>query len=279
MKKIKTFDFNDLQLEIEIKDLSFVIEAQKVLGKPHRTSFYQLIWLTSGQMTFIIDFKPTTIHKNEMLLITCGQVCQFDITSKYKGYAILFTPSFLSESELDTNFIYTSEIFNPINLNKSFNLPHQVLQSLITLLKNEINLPPDQHQHKIARSYMRAILLQMERHYIQPINNTFNPKVREFINAVEKNYKNNRQTSFYAKLLNVREKALNSKLDSVLGKSAKEYIDSRIILEAKRYLSYSNLSVKEIGFNLGFDEPTNFNKYFRKHTNTTPLKFREQHSK
>jgi len=48
------------------------------------------------------------------------------------------------------------------------------------------------------------------------------------------------------------------------------------MLEAKRLLAHTNESVKEIGYNLGFDEPTNFIKYFRKHSNSTPIEFREQ---
>lgn len=46
------------------------------------------------------------------------------------------------------------------------------------------------------------------------------------------------------------------------------------MLEAKRLLAYSSLSIKEIGFELGFGEPTNFNKYFRKHTGMAPMQFK-----
>ena len=50
------------------------------------------------------------------------------------------------------------------------------------------------------------------------------------------------------------------------------------MLEAKRILAHTTESVKEIGYDLGFDEPTNFIKYFKKHSKFTPTEFREQNT-
>ena len=61
----------------------------------------------------------------------------------------------------------------------------------------------------------------------------------------------------------------------ILGSTPKKIIDDRIMLEAKRLLAHSSESVKEISYSLGFDEPTNFVKYFRKHHLSTPIEFRE----
>ncbi|WP_459640649.1 helix-turn-helix domain-containing protein [Flavobacterium sp. CGRL2] len=64
----------------------------------------------------------------------------------------------------------------------------------------------------------------------------------------------------------------------MLGKTPKEIIDDRVMLEAKRLLAHTNENVKEISYELGFEEPTNFIKYFRKHSNSTPVEFRESHT-
>ncbi|MNL40944.1 DNA-binding transcriptional regulator AraC [compost metagenome] len=53
-------------------------------------------------------------------------------------------------------------------------------------------------------------------------------------------------------------------------------IDQRVMLEAKRLLVHTHESIKEIGFALGFEEPTNFVKYFRKHSGLTPVAFRDK---
>lgn len=93
--------------------------------------------------------------------------------------------------------------------------------------------------------------------------------------AVEDKFKTIKSVARFAGLMVVSEKKLNKATATTLGKSPKELIDERIILEAKRMLVHTNSSIKEIGFDLGFDEPTNFIKYFRKHEAKTPVAFRK----
>ena len=80
----------------------------------------------------------------------------------------------------------------------------------------------------------------------------------------------------YAAMMKVSEWKLNQATTTTLDKAPKAMIDERVMLEAQRMMVYGSQSVKEIGFELGFDEPTNFIKYFRKHTGSTPLEFRER---
>ena len=274
MHTIKTYNFKQLPLEIEIKDLSFIKRSPQLLGKPHQTSFYQLIWLTNGSMTLKVDFREITIHKHHLLLLSCGQVCQFDISSDYTGYLILFTPLFFAESETDTYFLYTSEILNPLSPNQAIPVDKTAMDPLIASLKKELDNTQDSFQSYIARNYLRIILFTMERQCLSHYKLQAGQNIRSFINAVELHYQEQRTVAFYARLLHTSEKSLTALTQQTIAKTPKQYIDSRIILEAKRHLAYSEKSVKEIGFILGFDEPTNFNKYFKKHTNHTPLQFK-----
>ena len=274
MNRINTYDFKQLPLEVEIKDLSFIKKAPHLLGKPHQTSFYQLVWITHGEMTLLVDFQKVILRQGELFLLTCGQVCQFDTTSSYAGFIILFTPAFFAESETDTNFLYTSEILSPLTQNRGIRLSNSLIKQLITALQEELNKPKDNYQAYIARSYLRILLFEMERASTQHQESKGLQEIRGFVNAVEKHYREERTVSFYANLLLVGERQLNQRILEAIGKTPKQYIDSRLILEAKRFLSYSDKSVKEIGFSLGFDEPTNFNKYFKKQTKQTPLQFK-----
>ncbi len=96
-----------------------------------------------------------------------------------------------------------------------------------------------------------------------------------FRDVLEENFNRNRQVAFYANQMFVTKKRLNQATSKILGKTPKQMIDERVVLEAKRLLAHTTESVKEIGFQLGFDEPTNFVKYFRKHCHFTPIEFRE----
>jgi AraC-like DNA-binding protein len=272
---IRTFDFKVLPIEIEVKDLEFVRELPKLLGQPHKANFYQIVWITEGCAILRIDFRDIEIKANEILIISSGQVCQFDTTSGYSGKMVLFTDSFFTITELDANFLHTSEILNPVNLNRTVSVCPQLTGNIIALLDEELKGPADHFQTGIARNFLRIILLETERQHTSSYPPVVNNIGRKFYNAVEQHFKENRTTEYYVDLLGINEKILSKEVKTLTGSTPKVYIDSRTILEAKRLLSYSSLSVKEIGFELGFEEPTNFNKYFRKHTNRTPAQFRD----
>ena len=276
---IRTFEFKALPIEIEVKDLRFAKELPKLLGQPHKATFYQIIWITEGEATFRIDLRDITIQSNEILIISAGQVCEFDTKSNYSGKLILFTGTFFTMTELDSNFLHTAEILNPVSLNKTVSICPQLAENLTALLDEELKHPVDKFQAGIAQSFLRVLLLETERQLTANPSSLSNNIGRKFYNAVEQHFKENRNTEFYVNLLGVNEKALSKKVKALTGNTPKIYIDSRTILEAKRLLSYSSLSIKEVGFELGFDEPTNFNKYFRKHTGVTPAQFKDSTKK
>ena len=74
----------------------------------------------------------------------------------------------------------------------------------------------------------------------------------------------------------VSYKFLNDVVKHLTGKTAKTFIDEFVILEIKRYLVSTSLSIKEIAFKTGFEEPANMAKFFKKNSQLTPLKYRQQ---
>jgi AraC-like DNA-binding protein len=99
--------------------------------------------------------------------------------------------------------------------------------------------------------------------------------ISEFRKALDELIKATRSVQYYADHLNVTRKKLNQATQKFLGKSAKKVIEERVVLEVKRLLLYTTCTVKEIGFSLGFTDPTNFNKFFKKHTQITPAQYRK----
>jgi len=98
-----------------------------------------------------------------------------------------------------------------------------------------------------------------------------------FKNLLDEQYKQVKTVSAYAGQMAVSEKRLTQATSTTLGKTPKQLIDERVQLEIKRLLVHTSLSIKEIGYELGFEEPTNFIKYFRKHEKMTPIEFRERY--
>ena len=83
------------------------------------------------------------------------------------------------------------------------------------------------------------------------------------------------QVKDYVGKLNVSPNYLNEVIKSVMGISAKEYIQNRIVLEAKRMVLFTQKSYKEIGFDLGFDDPSHFSKFFKINAGLSLVQFKE----
>jgi AraC-like DNA-binding protein len=103
--------------------------------------------------------------------------------------------------------------------------------------------------------------------------------IRAFKKGVEDNFKKEHSTTFYANRLYITPDHLNRTVNAKIGKTAKEYIQARIITEAKRLLYFTDLSNKEIGYELGFKEPANFSAFFKKNTQLSPLNFKKKEIK
>ena len=111
------------------------------------------------------------------------------------------------------------------------------------------------------------------------LNNRDSSLLNEFNELLSKNLNTSRSVKYYANLLAISTKKLNSITKTHWGITAKEYIEERIIHESKKILLETPDTIKQISYTLGFTEPTNFNKFFKKFTDTTPLQFREQFNK
>jgi AraC family transcriptional regulator, transcriptional activator of pobA len=275
-----------LPQEFEIVDLAELYRKfEDTLTTTHRTGFYHIIWFQQGSPTHLVDFNPIKIEPNSLLFLNKDTVQRFDNKTKFSGKAILFTDSFFCRTETDTRFLRNSILFNDlfsishIQINKQSKLFAYLLRQMTDELKNS----KDNSQADILQNLLHNFLLHSERERRKQ-NVTEIKKgadleyVMLFKDLLEAGYKNQKHVNYYAKEIIITEKRLNQATTKVLGKTPKEIIDDRIMLEAKRILAHTMESVKEIGYDLGFDEPTNFIKYFKKHSKFTPTEFREQNA-
>ena len=83
-----------------------------------------------------------------------------------------------------------------------------------------------------------------------------------------------RNAEFYANQMNITYKHLNEICKEIINSTAKQFIDDFVLLEAKRQLTNSGIRSTDLAYQLGFREPTNFVKYFKKHTGLTPNQFK-----
>ncbi|MVT09539.1 AraC family transcriptional regulator [Chitinophaga tropicalis] len=273
-----------LPLEFEIIPFSGLYsKSRDIIIKPHRTSFYHIIWFEKGTTKHLVDFKPVPIKENNLLFLNKDVVQVYEDKPKAEGIAIVFTDSFFSKSEADIKFLHESILFNDLFSVSIIELKKQagIFSNLVKLMKEELSNRKDAMQGDILKNLLHNFLLYAERerreqNFQEVKKGADLDYVLLFKDLIEANYKKNKQVSFFASSLSVTEKRLNLAINKILGKTAKQMIDERIMLEAKRLLAHSHESIKEIAYSLGFDEPTNFIKFFRRNNQHTPVEFREK---
>lgn len=282
---IKRYDFKEgMPFEFEIVSISALFkQSRHELTAPHRTAFYHIIWFQSGTPTHIVDFNPVPIQPNTLLFLNKDTVQLFDSQGGFEAQAILFTDHFFCRSEADIRYLRSTILFNDLLGISYLQLDEAspVLSTLFSLMERELLTSNEVHQPDILRNYLHNFLLLAERerrrqNFIEIKKGADLEYTVLFKEQVEARYKQVKQVSSYAASLSLSEKRLNQATSKVLGKTPKTIIDERVMLEAKRLLSHTHESIKEIGYELGFQEPTNFIKYFRKHNGNTPVEFREQ---
>lgn len=244
----------------------------------HRADFYHLIWVKKGELYLTVDFEEICLRNEDAFLISPGQICLFNLQSHPQAFSLLFVPEFLGEATTDAQLLHqilsTSPLVHKVISLQSLPI-HNLIQQLIRELENDES---DKYQLVIARSCLRILLAEVARRVPKEIGNS-NELARRFFDEVEKYHHQWYNVNDYLPLLSTQEKILSQAVRRAIGMTPKIYIDRRRILEVKRFLVYSDLSIKEIAFHLVFEEPTNFNKFFRKHVGITPNEFRLQQIK
>lgn len=273
-----------LGVEILTLESLFKRGLDRLLEAPQRVHFYHIFLFTRGAGTHSIDFADYSYYDDTLLLVSKGQVQQFQINQSNQGLIIIFTSEFIYENATELDLFHSLNVFEYALFSPCIRLSkeqQQDLSELSLIFQNEYHKPIDKLSSDILRHTLRLILLHIERiQEASGLSRRFAPYYQEFVafrRLVERDLGNSRSVQYYAHQLAVTPKKLNELTRRVLNKTAKEFIEEQVILEARRLLAQGNMPVKEIAYVLGFSEPTNMVKFFKKHTRTSPVKFRHRY--
>ncbi len=283
-KNIPKYSFRkELPQECEILDLEHLCSHRgKMLFKPHRTDFHHLFLFRKAEGRHTVDFKDFPLTDNSLLFIPKDSVHQFHREACICGKLLIFTDNFFYRNQHSYNLLTNCIVHSCVTQNLLLPLSTQntVFYSLFEQIANELNREKDATQTDILGGYIHLLLLHLMRE--QASHPSFAGRqhctewelVLSFWNLLELHYTTNPSVYYFCQRLNVTEKRLQTATRNLLNRSPKQVIKDRLLLEAKRLLTYSSDSIKEIAFRLGFDEATNFTKFFKKNTGEVPLNFR-----
>lgn len=274
------------KLEFEVLPLKRLfsrnVQLTCPLDQPHRVEFHQILYITKGQGLHYIDFKPYKYSQGSLLFISTGQVHGFEVNLKTDGFLLLFTEDFLTKNMIHSDILSFSRLFNyhlyPPDI-PPFETSVSVFNPIINEIYNEYISADTFAKEEMLRTLLKLLLLKAER-----IKQTLKPrekkskwifKFSDFRHLLSAHFTETRNADAYAAIMNISYNHLNKIVKAITGKTAKSFIDNFIILEIKRQLAVSDISVKELTYLMGFDEPTNFVKYFKKQTQQSPAQFRK----
>jgi len=288
IKKLKFRQNTDVQIEVvSLQALTNTNTNKNHLITAHRTDFYHIFLFEPCFLNHFVDFEPVRIQPYTLLFINKERVHQFDLLSKYEGRLLIFTDDFFCTTENDTKFLRSSILFNDFTDKATLALDKHNFQHFAAICDNieeELKLPVDNSTHILLKNALQNFLLLAEREkrkqgFIAIKKGADLDYTLLFRDLLEINFKHLKTVGDYAFQIFISEKRLGQATGKVLGKTPKEIINDRILLEAKRLLVHSNLSIKEIGQELGFEDPAYFVRYFKKNTEITPVEFREKQLK
>jgi AraC-like DNA-binding protein len=157
------------------------------------------------------------------------------------------------------------------------------LKLLFDIFKQELSTP-DQIQRDMLLMLLKRLIIiitQLARSRYIPAEKLQEQRLdvfRRFNLLVEDNFRQQHTVNYYAGLLNKSPKTLSNIFLLYNQKTPLQVIQSRILLEAKRLLYYTTKSVKQITYEVGFEDPSYFCNFFKRHTAMSPNEFRSDKS-
>lgn len=288
--KIDFFKKSGYEIEFEILALEKLFSRNDSLphsiARPHRLQFYNIIYITAGEGTHMVDFMTYAFSPGSLIFVSQGQVHAFDVRQGTKGHVLLFTDEYLKKNLIHSDIVSYYRLYN-YHLHEPVMQPQETkdenFQYIFKEIEREYAYPDNFAKDEILRLLLKGVLLKAERvkrtAIVEQKNTEWFALFGRYKEHLEANYASTRSVKDYAGMLKISPKHLNSVCKSIAGTTAKQCIDNFMVLEIKRALATSNASVQEITYTFGFDEPTNFVKYFKKHTGYSPAQFRNMYMK
>lgn len=286
MEIVKTYQ----KVNTELQNINFGISKMEqiferrsgIVDEPHRHNYYTILIISNAKGWHKIDFNTYELAKCQVFFVAPGQVHQVIEEEKSIGYAMTFSNQFLVQNSIPIDFIESLSLFQNYGQSPPLTPTKQQFNNIENFAENIFDLFYSQAMMKNLSigSYLKLLLIECNNVCsINPIKTEIDTSgdnvLRTFKQIVNDNFSKEHSTTYYANHLNITPDHLNRTIKLRIGITAKDYIQARIITEAKRLLFFTDLSNKEIGYALGFNEPGNFSAFFKKHTQLSPSNFKK----
>lgn len=284
MNDLETFTLiNPLNGNLAFKIYSFVENC--AFDHIQRHNYYSLIWLFEGSGKVKADFSEYGLGNDTLFAFSPYQPFMFAAETELTGVVIQFHPDFycihMHQKEVACNGVLFNNIYEP-----PFTLVDSeaavTLKMVIEQMKAEMQNPA-LAQYELLVAYLKIFLITASRLKTEQqseasvaVSELKEPFVLQNLkDAIEKDFKTKHSASDYAKTLNISAKALAKITKTHFNKTLTEMISERIVIEAKRELYLTDKAIKNIAYELGYEDEYYFSRFFKTNANVSPQMFRE----
>ena len=251
----------------------------KRIGKGN---YYKIIWAKEKDISIEIDGYHITLKKDHLLF--CTPLNSIHVKPYTQG-AICFVFSkefycmrgYQAKSHSQDYLFQRSFISPSIKLNEN---DTESFNCLFSLFQEEFDRK-DRLQGEMLMVLLKKLLITLKRMTKKnesrlEISNDKSNIISEFNYLVESHFKDKHKVSDYAYLLNKSPKTISNLFKKHCEKTALSFINERILIEARRLLMFSDKTAVEIAYELGYNEPGHFSKFFKNQLGFSPIEFRKR---
>ncbi|GAB5442677.1 MAG: helix-turn-helix domain-containing protein [Fuerstiella sp.] len=249
------------------------------LQEPQRLDFHLLLFYEQGPASHMVDFQLHDCRRGTLVHVSPGQVHAFGEADSGKATLLVFRPELLPTDFYgpDSRVWPPAEYVWPPTTQLKKDAMDFATATLGFLGKQHsaqgVWAQPEAARHIViglASLAYRTAASSAAMYRSQP-----HPLFFAFLSHLEQFYDTRRDARWYAAHLDCSHRTLSRICKGVSGETPKAIIDRRVATEARRLLAFTRESASTIGAGLGFADPTNFVKFFRRVVGETPDTFRQ----
>ncbi|WP_229755360.1 AraC family transcriptional regulator [Hymenobacter cavernae] len=245
---------------------------------PHRKDYYLLFFVKHTSGRHWVDMTPYAHQDNTLYFTNPTQILVNEELAPAWGTYLGFTREFLALQPTaalqDLPLIQNPHHGHQLRLNTT---EAAFVEQVLAHLETEY-YRPGSWQHQLLSAHMSVLLTYLSRLYTEQLPGPDAAADQRVLTAyqakVEEHFREVHEVGAYANLLNLSARQLSALVKAQSGKPAIKHVHERLVLEARRLLVYSEQSLKEIAFGLGFSEASYFSRFFKRETGSTPLEYR-----
>lgn len=238
------------------------------------------VWIKGQKSEINFEGINLNLNNNSIICLTSFHKVEFNIIESAR--VIKFNREFYCVKDHDSEVSCKGLLFYGANQLPYFQIQENEIEKFETFWQMfQIEMQSkDDLQLEMLQMMLKRFIILCTRIYKSQVNLTkleFKEVdiVREFQFLVEQHFKTKHSVHEYADLLNKSVKTLANTFSKVSDKSPLQIIHERKVLEAKRMLRYTDKPIKEIAYELGFEDIQAFSRFFKKMENTSPTDFKK----